>query len=573
MKGILTEEQQDLLVREQTALRDLQGTLIRCAASRDDLTTLEQSIRQLDELFLLVVVGEFNAGKSTFINALLGSTVLEEGVTPTTTRIHRLRYGDEGTRELTQGGIEEITAPVALLHQVTIVDTPGTNALDREHEAITDQFVPRADLILFITSADRPLTESERAFMERIRQWGEKLVLAINKIDILRSPDDVAEVLRFVTDGCLTVLGFEPRVFTISARQALDYKLGETTKPDPGFLELEEYLVDTLDETEKVRLKLANPLGVGNRLAHTYIEATQARLDLLGDDFTALDDIERQLDLYAEDMEREFRFRLSDVDTILHEFELRGQDFFDETLRLPRALDLMNKSKIKSDFEQKVVADAPQRIEDKVQEIIDWMVASELRQWKAVNDSLENRRTQHSDRLVGEIGSFDFDREKLLDTVGRAARRTVDGYDKSAEANRMAESVQTAVAGAALMEVSALGLGAIVAALATTQFADITGMLAAGTLAVMGLLVLPTKRRRAKRELTSKIGDLRDQLMRSLNRQFEQELERSVHRIRDAVAPYTRFVRAERERLDEIHNDLTDSRDALVVLQGELDQI
>lgn len=573
MHGVLTAKQNELLTREQTALRELQGTLIRCEAGRDDLVTLEQSIRQLDELFLLVVVGEFNAGKSTFINALLGASVLDEGVTPTTTRIHHLRFGDPEMRELTDGGIEEITTPVEILRQVTIVDTPGTNALDREHEAITDQFVPRADLVLFITSADRPLTESERAFMERIREWGKKIVLAINKIDILKTEADVAEVLRFVTDGCVTVLGFEPRVFALSARQALDYKLGAAAEPDPGFLELEEYLVDTLDQTERVRLKLANPLGVGNRLATSYIDATEARLDLLRDDFTALDDIERQLDLYAEDMDREFRFRLSDVDTILHEFELRGQDFFDETLRLPRALDLLNKSKIKSDFEHKVVADAPQRIEAKVQEIIDWMVTSELRQWKAVNDSLESRRSQHSDRMVGEIGTFDFDREKLLDSVGRAARRTIDGYDKSAEANRMAESVQTAVAGAALMEVSALGLGAIVAALATTQFADITGMLAAGTLAVMGLLVLPTKRRRAKKELTSKIADLRENLMKSLTRQFRQELDHSMHRIRDAVAPYTRFVRAERERLDQIHDELTSSRDALMVLQGDLEQL
>jgi len=573
MKGILTERQNELLARERTALRQLQAALLRCEAGREDLATLEQSIRQLDELFLLVVVGEFNAGKSTFINAMLGSALLPEGVTPTTTRIHRLRYGQEKRWEVLEGGIEQITAPVDLLHQVTIVDTPGTNALDREHEAITDEYVPRADLVLFITSADRPLTESERAFMERIRQWGKKLVLAVNKIDILKSEAEIDEVRRFVTAGCVTVLGFEPRVFTLSARQAQELKLGEMPATETGFDALEEYLVDTLDESERVRLKLANPLGVGSRLTETYIDGTDGRLDLLREDFTALDDIERQLGLYTEDMGREFRFRLSDVDTILHEFELRGQEYFDETLRLPRALDLLNKAKIKGDFEQKVVGDAPQQIESKVQEIIDWMVGSELRQWQAVSNSLEGRRTQHSDRLVGEIGTFDFDRDKLLETVGRAARRTIDGYDHSAEATRMAESVQTAVAGAALMEVSALGLGAIVTALATTQLADITGLLAAGTLAVLGLLVLPTKRRKAKRELTAKIQDLRQRLMKSLTEQFEQELERSIHRIRDAIAPYTRFVRAERQRLEEIHGELTTSRDALVTLLGELDQL
>jgi hypothetical protein len=123
------------------------------------------------------------------------------------------------------------------------------------------------------------------------------------------------------------------------------------------------------------------------------------------------------------------------------------------------------------------------------------------------------------------------------------------------------------------MEVSALGLGAIVTAMATTQLADITGLLAAGTLAVLGLLVLPTKRRRAKRELADKIQDLRDRLMRTLTGQFDRELARSVHRIRDAVSPYTRFVRAERQRLETIHRDLTDAQDALIALQGELDEL
>ncbi len=171
------------------------------------------------------------------------------------------------------------------------------------------------------------------------------------------------------------------------------------------------------------------------------------------------------------------------------------------------------------------------------------------------------------------MGSFDFDRDQLLQTVGRAARRTVDGYDQRTEATRMADSVQTAVAGAALMEVSALGLGAVVTALATTQLADITGLLAAGTLAILGLLVLPAKKRKAKRELTAKIEDLRRKLMRVLTRQFQQELERSIERIRESVAPYTRFVRAERERLKEIRSDLTSSQDALVALHGEIETL
>ena len=89
-----------------------------------------------------------------------------------------------------------ITAPVDLLREISIVDTPGTNAILREHEAMTTRFVPRSDLVLFVTSADRPFTESERAFLESIRDWGKKVVMVINKIDLFQGEDELAQVQR-----------------------------------------------------------------------------------------------------------------------------------------------------------------------------------------------------------------------------------------------------------------------------------------------------------------------------------------------------------------------------------------
>jgi len=90
---ILNEKQEALLAEERSLLNELRVALVQFGAAADDHATLGQSIRQLDELFLLVVVGEFNSGKSAFINALLGKPVLPEGVTPTTTQINILRYG------------------------------------------------------------------------------------------------------------------------------------------------------------------------------------------------------------------------------------------------------------------------------------------------------------------------------------------------------------------------------------------------------------------------------------------------------------------------------------------------
>src|SRR5687767_2886411 len=223
---ILTSQQERILADERRVLGELVAALARLEITAEDQETLQRSVRQLDELFLLVVVGEFNAGKSAFINALLGSGVLEEGVTPTTSRIGLIRHGAAVAREVTSAGLEIISAPVDLLREINIVDTPGTNAVRREHEALTREFVPRSDLVLFVTSADRPFTESERAFLESIRDWGKKVVIVVNKVDILESSDQRSQVLAFVDQAAGRLLGVAPERFAVSARLAWRAKHG-----------------------------------------------------------------------------------------------------------------------------------------------------------------------------------------------------------------------------------------------------------------------------------------------------------------------------------------------------------
>src|SRR5512136_131213 len=120
---ILTERQEALINDERQTLNDLRIALVQFGVDEQDSQTLADSINQLDELFLLVVVGEFNAGKSAFINALLGQRLLKEGVTPTTTQIYLLRYGETEERIAEGEGVLAISAPVDLLREISIVDT------------------------------------------------------------------------------------------------------------------------------------------------------------------------------------------------------------------------------------------------------------------------------------------------------------------------------------------------------------------------------------------------------------------------------------------------------------------
>jgi len=143
----------------------------------------------------------------------------------------------------------------------------------------------------------------------------------------------------------------------------------------------------------------------------------------------------------------------------------------------------------------------------------------------------------------------------------------VSSYDKEAEAREVAEAVRAAVAGAALLEVGAVGLGTLLTIALSSTVADFTGILAASVVAALGLFVLPAKRRRAKADLRAKIEDMKGRLMATTTTQFERELERSLHRLGEAIAPYTRFVRAEREKLEQVEGKLKDTLEALKVLR------
>jgi small GTP-binding protein len=551
-----TAERQLVEVRQQLA--ELRDILVALPATGPDLTTLVDSIRQLDELFMIVVVGEFNAGKSAFVNALLGERIFDEGVTPTTARIQVIRHGEGAASGHDDRGALVMTAPVELLRDLQIVDTPGTNALDREHERLTREFVPRADVIVFVTSADRPFAESERAFIETIRDWGKKIVIVVNKIDILENQDQVSQVLAFVDQAASRLLGVTVERFAVSARQAWRAKHGEPELWEAsGFGPLEAFLHNTLDNDERLRLKLSSPVGVGRALAARYAAVAAERLEVMSADVESLAATSRQLSLYGEDLERGFELRMTAVEKVLVEMESRGQTFLDDTLRIGRVFDLMNKSRVQREFEQRVIADAPSEVERRVDELIDWMVDQDLRQWQALSSRLAERRQAHGEHMTGEqIGTFHNDRAALLDSVGRQAQRVVDTFDRGAEARALADGAHAAVAATAAIGASALGLGALVTFVATTAAADVSGVVAASVLGAVGMLILPAKRRRARGELEAKIADLRQRLTSALRREFVAARDRSMQRMTDSIGPYSRFVRAEQAKWTDAHTAL-----------------
>ena len=255
-------------------------------------------VRKLEEdRFHLVVMGEFNHGKTTFVNALLGENVLPVGVTPTTAAIHHIHWavqpeavvvatsGERRTiafdevKGFAVGGGQthpvdylDIGYPAALLKErIVLVDTPGVNDLSLHRADITYGYIPRADAVLFLLDAGQILKESERVFLndKLLGASRDKIVFVITKWDLL-SPEERREALAYANDHLSTLVS-EPVVFPVSAASALS---GDAA--GSGLPALVAHLTHFLAE-ERGRILLNNALGEGLALGQLLSKGVDAR--------------------------------------------------------------------------------------------------------------------------------------------------------------------------------------------------------------------------------------------------------------------------------------------------------
>ncbi|HEY3111131.1 MAG TPA: dynamin family protein [Chloroflexota bacterium] len=572
---LLTPEQERLRGELRRALRELDDAIVAVGAAAEDRALLADALRGLDELFMLVVVGEFNAGKSALLNELLGARILAEGVTPTTAAITLVRHGEREAEEWRSDGMLERRLPSEALRELAVVDTPGTNAIVRRHEELTREFVPRADLVLFVTSADRPFTETERALLEQIREWGKKIVVVVNKIDLLETPAAVDQVVEFVRGGLQQTLAATPPIFPVSVRlwrsaqEAADPAVGRAIRAGSRLDDLRAYVFEALDEEERLRLKLTTPIGVARHLMDRYGRIVHDRIGVLSDDRRLVENVETQIELHGQDLRAAFKPRLAQLENVVHGLNDRGERFFEETVRLGRVFDLFNPERTRGDFEREVIANTADEIDRLVDEIVEWFVESEARLWRQVAGTVRSR--QQAGAELREDLDFLAARREVIAAVSERTREALRGFDREREARQFSQAMRDAVAHTALAEIGAVSLGAAIALLFGTVAADITGLLAGALAAGLGLYILPARRRRAIKQFRARTEELRQRLVEALRQQMEREADGSTERVRDAIAPYTRYVRAEAMRLEGQRQSLAGLRERLGRLRGEVE--
>ena len=575
MEQVLTRQQGELVALERRLVLRVRDVLAQSDAARADLDRLASLVNEMDELFLLVVVGEYNSGKSTFINALLGDEVFAMGDLPTTRAISILRYGEAGPPEAIGEHLQLFHYPLEVLRDLDIVDTPGTNSIERMEEEITREFVPRADLILFVTSLLQPLTASELDFLTHIREWGKKVVFVVNGIDRRNSDEQLDRVRDYLTREVTARLGASaPSLYFISALHALrgklaarpeqsqDSRAAPPTDSRNEYLALERYVLETLRETERVRLKLLTPLGVLRHVLKGNVSTMAARLLVVDEDANVLRSIREQLLAYSKEMRTDSERYLIEMRNVLYELERRGRSWFERTIRIGNAFFLRNKDAVENRFRAEVVQDTPQAIESVVHRMVDWTVQRNLKLWRSVFAELDAHTTRLRD--AGALApdgdtEFQYNREELFARLREPVERRLDEFDTEREAREIVTSVKEAVMSAFGVNVLAIGLGGIFLAVFTTAALDFTGVLTATLFAIAGWLIIPARRRQLMSDFEAKIAKLNDDLAALLRTTFEEQLTRYERQLLEVLAPYERFLDTERKKLETGLNALREA--------------
>ncbi len=581
MKPLISRTTDALLQSEREALHGLRSLLEDLDAERQVLEQLDELIAHLEELFLVVIVGEFNAGKSSVINALFGEKIMEEGPIPTTAKITILRYGPEPLiRQLSEYVLER-RYPAALLKHLNLVDTPGTNSIVRRHQEITEDFIPRADLILFVTSFDRPLSESERQFLQYVRSaWGKRLVFVLNKIDLGDEKGiELEQVLSYLKSSCSELMGFEPKVFPVSAELAYEYKTdGQGPQAQENwaksrFAPLEQFVMDTLTGADQMTLKLRAPVDSGLKLLETFDQRLLAREEVLREDMQQLEVLREHFIEAESELRNGYGRYLTEIDNLLLQMERRGVQFLEDNIRVSKLRLLKDKDAFKEEFSRQVIRQSEREIEDRLTDGVDWLLRHVLGLWNwtlgRFNAQLRSRPAPGSSSTNNE---FLYNRAEVFEKIRREAERRISAYDLHEEARRILENARSAAALFLGTEGIAAGIGAVAAIIVATSAVDVTGgLLAAGMLAAFGFIFLPRQKRKAIREYMARVDELRTDLTQALRAQFDTETQEALHKVHELIAPFEQLVGSEQETLVQVANKREEVADHLQRLRKEIE--
>lgn len=537
-----------------TALFSLTTLAHDLQSGPETIEALQGLTASLREPFLFVVMGEVKAGKSSVLNALFGREFCRVDVLPATDKIYIFKYGSAERDVPVNEHLAECYRPNNFLRDFNIVDTPGTNTIVAQHQQITEQFVPMADLVLFIFSITNPWAASAWEFLNLIhKKWLKSIVFVLQQKD-LRSATEVDAVVKHLEQTAREKLGSVPPIFPVSAKEALIAKSGAADRArllaESNFDKLENYISDAVAHGESRVGKL-----------RSVCQSAQVILRELGDKArnafdTVRKDNERiqQLATVIEDRQEQSLRQVGGVLwTLAQSYERaqkRSEELLLERLSWGQTFKLIfRKQKWQSDFQESIDQQLHESLKRQIENSIELIEGDLKTVWQQLHESIQK---SFASEMPAPPSPPDFinERDQLLKSLELALMEKMS--NQKIERQMTALFHETATWLRVPAGIAAVGGAAtIAAALAHMAIVDVTGTVA-GVAALFGTAVAVAKRNKIITEFRAQMSRKREEVLAPIEDQLRHAIALFYQDLTATFQPLQAFCAAQRKIYEPI---------------------
>ena len=494
----------------------------------EQLDTLQALLRDISEPLLFVVAGEVKSGKSSLLNALFGDEFAKVDVLPATDRVYIFRYASEEKSTEVSSKLTERYLPIPFLRDFNVVDTPGTNTMVKEHQMVAEDFMPRADIVLFVFSVANPWTQSNWEFLDFLQKtWLKNLIFVLQQID-LREPTEIDVIHRHLQDTAMRRLGFVPPIFAVSARKALLARTSGLDKEklweESAFAPLEEQIDFIVTQSSPRMLKLRSTFQTARVALDDLNQEIRGFLDKISADTAVLDRLDGILANRREQMLRQTTTLVREVERAYDETTKERAQLLQQSQSWWRSFSLIwRRTAGQQELHSKLEAQLRELMQPQMEKAIGTLEADLRGLWPQMQDLLENQ---------------------LSADLQKEARQSVPDF--AGQRREFSESIQTAfidiLAGKALQErlarsysqtsislriiVAIIIIAGTVAVFTKMQSAVATSALViAGIGGITAIFLAFNHRRKVLRDYERQLSPKRTEFTQTLEKQFAKAID------------------------------------------------
>jgi tRNA U34 5-carboxymethylaminomethyl modifying GTPase MnmE/TrmE len=538
----------------ETALAGLLKLASEMRRPSSTLDSVQGLLSDIREPLFIVAVGEVKSGKSSLLNALFGEEFAKVDVLPATDRVCIFRYGDREKSIDVSSQLVERYLPVPFLRDFNVVDTPGTNTMVAEHQLITENFIPRADLVVFVFSVVNPWTQSAWDLLSFVqKKWLKNVVFVLQQAD-LRTAAEIGVIRRHLQDTAMQKLGLAPPIFAVSARDTL---LAQTSRPteerlarENEFPALKEQINVVVSGPEGRRLKLRSAAQAGQVMIKDIASPLKASLDVIAQDEARLTRAQAFLQVRKEQTLQQVTGLLRGIEQACRESAAQGLKLLEQKLSFWRTWKIIwSRAEWQHAFQTQIEAKLREAVQEQAENAVQLLETDLRALWPQVHDLIDQQlHGDLQDKIPKAIPDFIRQRRELLQSIQIASGERISGTtveEQLAQLFRETSARLRVPAGVA----AAGGIATLIAAMTSAAVADVTGVLAASA-AIIGAVLAITQRKKILVAYQQHMETRRAELAQAIERQLNHAIDLFYKEVSTIFQPLAAFCVTQR-RLHE----------------------